>query len=612
MDALASALYQTGSIGLFSSMTVNTHRLVRVGPRDPGHGYPLWYADEDGTRLMLGLGPDPLLPAIGEIPQPGAPLLIPGNFPDESFYFAAEAELSVGGAGVTGRGRLVLALEAAFGGPGEPAADARVVFARLRVRMDDLIPGAAYVVTHPYGVTDPLVADDRGRVFWTDDRGVADEEFQAVVDQGQVAPFLRWTSGAAMAPGELEAPAGYLGDGVTAHTITGSPFGTNIFRVDGPDVAAGGGPRDPADPTNADRVQTDRFSVQGKEATVFGVTPTRAVYTRAGSPIMLDVFADTLSGASIELGGVGVPRVALAAEGESYAARVAVPAVPAEVEVLNVSDQPITRVTTALTDQVSVLRADLDLSLGTLTVEAASSDDQVTAFDVLGLGPLTPGAPASRVFSVAAAPARVTVRSSAGGSTTAAVMVTGPALPVLPGVLAAAGPDVTAVVGSAVALDGTGSRGDVAGYAWAITAGAGTLADTTTATPTYTAPAAPSTATVELIVTGADASTSTDSLVVSVVAAPPPDVLLVDRAEFRTDKQQYRVSGTVTGALPDTVSVAVHGVEIGSSPVDITGAWDVRRTLLPSESALRPVVGDTAAVTSTGGGAAAPVVRIRN
>ena len=104
--------------------------------------------------------------------------------------------MPVGGNGVVGRARLILALEAAFGGAGEPADDARVVFARIRVRMDDLIPFAKYVVTHPYGVTDELEADEDGRVFWTDDRGIADENFAAVVLAGRVAPFLRWDADA--------------------------------------------------------------------------------------------------------------------------------------------------------------------------------------------------------------------------------------------------------------------------------------------------------------------------------------------------------------------------------------------------------------------------------
>ena len=87
------------------------------------------------------------------------------------------------------------------------------------------VPGGSYVVTYPFGETGPLIADDRGRVFVTEDIGVAPLQFDGAL-AGHVAPFLQWTSGAAKDPGEADPPAGYLGDGSIAHTITGSPLGT--------------------------------------------------------------------------------------------------------------------------------------------------------------------------------------------------------------------------------------------------------------------------------------------------------------------------------------------------------------------------------------------------
>ncbi|MGL5850020.1 MAG: hypothetical protein ACRCZD_04470, partial [Phycicoccus sp.] len=73
--------------------THNGIRLAAVGPRDPEHGFPMWYEDTVGTRLALGVGPDPMTPAVGELPNPAAPVSFPDNFPDESFYFAAEAAM---------------------------------------------------------------------------------------------------------------------------------------------------------------------------------------------------------------------------------------------------------------------------------------------------------------------------------------------------------------------------------------------------------------------------------------------------------------------------------------------------------------------------------------
>ena len=122
--------------------------LRAVGPPDPVHGFPLWYEDSDGTRLELGLDPtDPNLPAL-ELPTPGAPVAFPDNFPDEAFYFTAEAEMLVGGpAGTTARARLILALEAAFevGRPVgmRPGTPITAPFA-LNLGPQPLIPGTRY------------------------------------------------------------------------------------------------------------------------------------------------------------------------------------------------------------------------------------------------------------------------------------------------------------------------------------------------------------------------------------------------------------------------------------------------------------------------------------
>ena len=139
------------------------NELVAVGPTDPDNGFPLWYEDTDGTRLELGLDPnDPNLPAL-ELPTPGADVVFPTNFPDEAFYFAAEAEMLVGGPAGPARARLILALEAAFGGTGAVVDGQQMVFGRVRLRIDDVEPGATYTATGPYGQISGE-ADDRGRV----------------------------------------------------------------------------------------------------------------------------------------------------------------------------------------------------------------------------------------------------------------------------------------------------------------------------------------------------------------------------------------------------------------------------------------------------------------
>src|SRR5215212_6851829 len=244
--------------------------LIDVGPIDPVHHFPLWYEDSDGTRLELGLDPDdPNLPAL-ELPAPGAPLVFPGNFPDE-------AEMLVGGPAGSARARLILALEAAFGGTGAVVDGQQMVFGRIRLRIDDVEPGRTYTATGPYGVI-AGEADDRGRVFETEDIG-APGAFTSPF-ASRIGPFLRWAT---------NPPAGYLGDGVSERTVVvgvGGPDG--FFRLEGPGVGNGPAGRDPDDPTNPNKALTRLFTVQGKLATRFGATVTRAVSTGAGGVTQVD------------------------------------------------------------------------------------------------------------------------------------------------------------------------------------------------------------------------------------------------------------------------------------------------------------------------------------
>ena len=88
-------------------MQRNPSRLSARGPVDPRHGFPRWYKDAAGVRLELAFDPaDPRTPAIGDLPDPAAPVSFPRNFPDEAFYFLAEAELPVGGGPRPGRARM--------------------------------------------------------------------------------------------------------------------------------------------------------------------------------------------------------------------------------------------------------------------------------------------------------------------------------------------------------------------------------------------------------------------------------------------------------------------------------------------------------------------------
>lgn len=411
-------------------MITNPDRLIKVGPLSPVNGFPLWYKDSQGTRLeLVGDANDPNAPAVGE-PQPtqGTPgPNFPPAFPDEAFYMLAEARMVTGGQAQPGRARVVLALEATFGGTGDVVDGQQIVFGRLRVRIDGAVPGALYTFTHPYGQTDPLPADERGRVFVTEDIGVTPLAFEGAL-QSHVAPFLHWTSGAARAPGEAEPPAGHIGDGDSEHTITGSPLvdangkPMNYVRIEGPNISDAGGPRDPDDPLNVNKIFTPLFVLQGRLATIAGVEITRAVYTRsAAGAVTIDVFAESEPGQTIVVSGVGLPDTPMQGANGNYFLRLdAGNLLPAAVTVTNTTDAVPSAKTVNLTDAVVITAANYDSAAQTLTVAAHSTDEAAPpALTVSGPGLVD--APPGALSPLAAPPVVLTVTSALGGTSTETV-----------------------------------------------------------------------------------------------------------------------------------------------------------------------------------------------
>jgi hypothetical protein len=220
-----------------------------VRPIDLRHGFPLWYQDDAGTRLTLCLDANGL--CIASTPDPAQqPSVADGggnsNFPGEAFWWYAEANIT---RAVGGKALLVLSKEAAFATGEVPTVGQQVSFDRLRVRVDKLTPGRSYRVMHPFGTLN-LVADSKGEINLTDDVGCKGSpcDFTAAL-KGRASVFLRWDP--TVAP---VAPPGYIGDPTTPHSIVGSPLGTNVFRVEGPNVGG----------QNVNVVETNLFLIEGK------------------------------------------------------------------------------------------------------------------------------------------------------------------------------------------------------------------------------------------------------------------------------------------------------------------------------------------------------------
>ena len=577
----------------------NKERLRFAGPAHPMHGFPMWFEDASGLRLELAIDADPMVPAIGDLPTPGAPLSFPGNYPDEAFYFMAEARLPVGGNGVAGRARVVLALEAAFGGGGNPDPLARIVFGRIRVRMDDVIPGQKYVITHPYGVIDDdkVTADEDGRFFHTFDWGIFENDCTGVLHTGQVAPFLTWDAGA---------PAGYIGDGVTDHRITGSPlpFSTNFVRIEGPGIRNAGGTPDPADPTNMDKVWTDLFTVQGRIAHQLGVSAKRVTVGPTGGGLRISAQGWSAQGQSLELVGNNL-RVALSGNDRDYAASANVAALPANLELVNVSDNPPTRVPVTATDAVYVEKAQYDVAARTLTVVARSSNP-AAVLTVEATGGVVNANP--KVFaSVGACPAELVVTSSLGGRGVQTVELVGATAAAL-GVAASAAASAQTRVGVQTLLDGRGSRMATA-FQWTQTGGAAVVLTGATTDQARFTPTATGNLQFTLTVQGPGGP---DSAVVNIIVEPPlpPDVVVVDQYEFRRSKLQYRVGGTINN-VPNVVIVSFMGVELGRSTADVNGLWSVRHEVPEGEE---PGPGSVLGIASNSGPVVPPLpaITLRN
>ncbi|MFF1253845.1 S-layer homology domain-containing protein [Pseudarthrobacter sp. NPDC058329] len=235
--------------------------LAAVGPIDNANGYPFWYQDHGLDSGLEPLRLELCLEAAmcgAEIPDPTADIKLPENYPDEGFWWAAEASID---RAVGKRAILVMAQEAAFGDAGSVAVGKQVAFSRQRVRVDGLVPGATYKVTGPYGVTE-FVADADGEINDTQDIGclTAPCGFDLAMT-GHIGPFLRWTDWENNPSLKRTDPVDgsinqYVGDPAIEHTVEGSPDNTNFFRIEGPSV---GGP-------GIDMVEQDLFSVTGKVA----------------------------------------------------------------------------------------------------------------------------------------------------------------------------------------------------------------------------------------------------------------------------------------------------------------------------------------------------------
>jgi hypothetical protein len=405
-----------------------------AGPANAVSKFADWVVDSNGVGLQLcmdslnnsGLAP----PCIYTLPVPTNPFSVAIGRGVEAFYYLANSKFVTPGPNAIDV-TIVLSVESAFTTP-EPVDGFQIMFSRARFRLDVAHTGI-YKVEYPWGTktytVDTLLSPGNGqnRAEISD---VTDIVFNAGGPaKGEVTPFLAWD------PASLPAaPVGYLGDGITLHTITGAPCGNNFVRITATDL--NGVPLN-IDPTNADgdndsHTYTNRlFTVQGKFAPA-AITPlsvSDAYYTRTATATNLSVFVNSAPSAAVTANGTAMTGDR---SGRFYVTTPVVGLPPTAVLVTSVDlTQPSTPVsqTAPVTDLVTIGKAEAVCSIlapktCSLTVTASSSD--ATGLPALTLGlynaPLVAGS--VTLNGLLSVPGSVSVSSAALGVASKPVTIT--------------------------------------------------------------------------------------------------------------------------------------------------------------------------------------------
>lgn len=432
---LAVAIF-AGMLQLPAQAALNA---VDPGAYVPANGnFPAWYQDSHGRTLDLCLTKAvssrvPGAPGAPSymctlLPTPGVfddtqPIAFPGNFPDEAFWFTADATIVDAARGIDlGYGT---AIEAAFSS-GDPVDGDQVSFARVRIRVD--VPTAGtYVITHPYGVeVFDVPAGGRRAINMTRDIGIGGPGDFTGALKGDVGPFLRSVNGP-----YTEGSERFIGDPNLEERVTGSPFNTNYVRIEGP---------------GGIDLRTELFAISGKLSAVALPTPLmpqRSTYSRHTENGDLRAQQDIFVMAPPPPASVALtsqtPNLNLTeanGTGAWYAQSVLDPAAGTILTLTadNSVAIPTSSLTTAnvpLTDLVTITQAQYRLSTGELTLVASTSDETtppvLTAHTGNGtlIGNLS-GNGAVKTLNTTLSPippAKVQVTSANGGSDTEDVVL---------------------------------------------------------------------------------------------------------------------------------------------------------------------------------------------
>ena len=279
-------------------------------PVTTSNGFPQWYTDANGVTVDLPVPPiGDTLTAPTMIYQPLAAtsnaVAQRAGFDTEAFYFNAKADPKNF---KTAYGKIVATsgLEASYAN-GTPTEGQQVVFTRIRIKAPVKVAGT-YTFTHPWGsetinVTQADITSTNKGIFFTKDFGLntgwlsdgaggwlpvgAPGGFYSVLQSGNtMSTFLR-----ALSPAP---PAGWIGDGATLSTVTGSPTGYNKVRLQGPDPNLDG--------KGHNFVETNLFVVAGhipsSTAVPLPLKIDRVTSSNPGGTPSIDLFLTSKQGAT--------------------------------------------------------------------------------------------------------------------------------------------------------------------------------------------------------------------------------------------------------------------------------------------------------------------------
>ncbi len=446
-------------IMLLSVCATGAEAVLRdFGPLNFG-GFPSWYRDNNGLALQQclskAISPVSALPICNILPDPNSiPPFDPNlpitffpnpptgyNYPPEGFYYSLSPDpLTFDFAAGKGKIVIVLALEAAFS-VGNPIPGDQVVFSRVRVFLTKGVPDGNYKITHPYGVENLTVTG--GLLRFTRDIGLTGIAFTGPL-AGDMGPFFTWTVDPARVTAGIQNPDGtlnalnpatnlpngevFIGDFNFPHTFTGSPFGINYFRCDGPVGSGIGGP-------GVDFVQTNLGLLEGWKYTTpipSKLNIDRLTYRRDAVSSQIDVFAtaDKLSNqntpSSLTITGANLAPIVMTSNANgkffTHITSLLPGQIPPQLTITNTADNLPVPVVGDVVDEVVIGEAIYEPNIKSLTIRATSGDllnNPILSAE--GFGPLTAGLLSIPTLDVP--PATVKILSASHGSNSAPVIV---------------------------------------------------------------------------------------------------------------------------------------------------------------------------------------------